>query len=140
MTSHGELTSGQAAAAAGVSRKAMRIYEEKGLVMPCGRTPAGYRLYGADEINTLRFIRRARLLGLGLDEIAGIVAQHHRGGPVCPNVKRRLTERVQEIDQTIRDLEALRQNLVRSISECTTEAIPDVPSWCPIVDRVAAGE
>lgn len=135
MTRHAGFSAGKAAAAAGVSRKAMRIYEAKGLVAPCERTPAGYRVYGQDEIDTLRFIRRARVLGLGLNDIAEIVAVHRHGKAVCPMVKSRLAERVQEIDETIRDLEALRASLVQSLGECT-EA--DDPSFCPIIDSAAA--
>src|SRR5829696_3657968 len=107
MAGQGGLTAGQAAAAAGVSRKAMRVYEDKGLVVPCRRTSAGYQLFGQDEIDTLRFIRRARVLGLGLDDIADILAEHRRGGPVCPTVNGHLRERVQQIDTAIRNLEAL---------------------------------
>jgi DNA-binding transcriptional MerR regulator len=135
MTSHSGLTAGKAAAAAGVSRQAMRIYEAKGLVAACGRTPAGYRVFGQDEIDTLRFIRRARVLGLGLDEIGEIVAQHRHGGAVCATVKQQLAERVKEIDKTIRDLEALRRRLVQSLGECTES---NDPSFCPVIDSAAA--
>jgi DNA-binding transcriptional MerR regulator len=107
------------------------------LVAPWGRTSAGYRLFGQDEIDTLRFIRRARVLGLGLDEIADILAEHRRGGPVCPTVKGRLAERVQQIDKAIRDLEALRRCLVEAVGECA-EASRDHPSVCPIIDGAAA--
>lgn len=137
MAGQGGLTAGQTAAAAGVSRKAMRIYEDKGLVVPRGRTSAGYRLFGQDEIATLRFIRRARLLGLGLDDIADILAQHRQGGPVCPTVKGHLGERLQQIDKAIRDLEALRRCLVEAVGECAETSRG--PSVCPIVDGAAAG-
>ncbi|WP_409473638.1 MerR family DNA-binding transcriptional regulator [Streptomyces sp. HC307] len=39
------LTIGQAAKAAGVTRKAMRVYEARGLLPAAERTAAGYRLY-----------------------------------------------------------------------------------------------
>lgn len=137
MAGHGGLTAGQAAVAAGVSRKAMRIYEDKGLVVPRRRTSAGYRLFDQDEIDTLRFIRRARVLGLGLDHIADILAQYRRGEPVCPTVKGRLADQVQQIDKAIRDLEALRRCLVEAVGECTEAS--GGPSVCPIIDGAAAG-
>ena len=43
------LTAGQAASRAGITRKALRLYVAKGLVDEPPRTPAGYRLYGADD-------------------------------------------------------------------------------------------
>ena len=137
MAGRGGLTAGQAAAAAGVSRKAMRVYEDKGLVVPSGRTSAGYRLFGPHEVDTLRFVRRARVLGLGLDDIADILALHRRGGPVCPTVKEHLSDRVQQIDTAICELEALRRCLQDAVGECS-EASED-PSVCPIIDGAAAG-
>nr|WP_279323412.1 MerR family transcriptional regulator [Actinomycetospora cinnamomea] len=128
------LTAGQAAAAAGVSRKAMRIYEDRGLVVPLCRTAAGYRLFGQDEVDTLRFIRRARVLGLKLDDIADILAEHRRGGPVCPTVKGRLVERVREIDKAIDDLAALRRCLIEAVGECAEVTSQDRAAVCPVIE------
>ena len=57
-------TVGAAAKAVGVSAKAIRIWEAKGLLPPAGRTEAGYRLFTDDDIEILRFIIRAKTLGL----------------------------------------------------------------------------
>ena len=54
------MTVGRAAQAAGLTRKAVRLYEERGLLPPAQRTAAGYRLYNQDDVDTLTFIRRAR--------------------------------------------------------------------------------
>lgn len=48
----------------GLTRKALRHYEEVGLVGPDERTAAGYRRYGPEALRRLELIRRARLLGL----------------------------------------------------------------------------
>jgi MerR family transcriptional regulator, copper efflux regulator len=128
------LTSGRAARAGGVSRKALRIYEEKGLVAASAHTAAGYRLYDDDQVQALRFIRQARHLGLGLDEVADILAQYRAGGPVCPTVKGRLAERVREIDDAMRDLAALRRSLLDALGECAEQEVDD-PSICPIIDH-----
>jgi predicted transcriptional regulator len=56
------LTIGQAAQAAGVTRKAVRVYEAKGLLAAADRTIAGYRLYTERDVELLTFIRRARTL------------------------------------------------------------------------------
>ena len=90
----------QAGRAAGVTRKAIRVYEARGLLSPTERTAAGYRLFSDTEVDTLRFIRRARSLGLGLDEIAEVLAERRDGGAPCASVRGRLAERVAEIDSS----------------------------------------
>ncbi len=67
-------TAGRAAARAGISRKALRVYLERGLVADPERTPAGYRLYTPEGVAVLTFIRQARALGLHLDDIADLRA------------------------------------------------------------------
>jgi len=62
------LTRGQCADITGLSAKAIRYYEEQGLVSP-QRNEAGYRLYGAKEIALLYQIKQLKLTGLGLREI-----------------------------------------------------------------------
>jgi len=65
---------GELAAAAGVSVKAVRYYEEIGVLAPPARTSSGYRDYDIEACDRLAFIRAARAVGLTLGEIRGIVA------------------------------------------------------------------
>jgi DNA-binding transcriptional MerR regulator len=54
---------GAVARASGLSIKMIRHYESIRLLSQVARTLANYRIYGANEVNTLRFIKRARSLG-----------------------------------------------------------------------------
>lgn len=102
---------GKAAAAAGVSAKAVRLYEAKGLLPPAPRTEAGYRLYTDHDIDTLRFIRQAKALGLSLTEIRDVLDLRRAGTVPCRHVVALLDQRVREVDATIAELRQLRRTL-----------------------------
>ena len=70
---------GAAAARAGVSERALRYYQEIGLLTPCGRTPGGMRRYSEDDLARVARIRELQsLLGLDLDEIAVVLQSEDR--------------------------------------------------------------
>jgi len=102
------------ARAAGVSTKAVRLYEARGLLPVAPRTAAGYRVFTESDVDTVRFIRRARSLGLGLglDAAAEILATHRSGAAPCDRTGQLLDQRIAEIDHTLRELRELRATLV----------------------------
>jgi MerR family copper efflux transcriptional regulator len=104
-------TLAQAAAAAGVTRKAIRVYEARGLLTLAERTVAGYRLFTDTDIDTLAFIRRARTLGLRLDDIGDILAIRKGGIAPCDIVNALIDARLHDIGQAITDLQLLRATL-----------------------------
>lgn len=67
------LSPAEAARQLGVSIKALRLYEERGLLQP-GRTQAGWRAYGPGEMARARDIAALRALGLSLAQIADAIA------------------------------------------------------------------
>lgn len=71
MSNHG-LSASEAAERLGVTTKALRLYERRGLVTP-GRTAAGYRTYGPDEILRASEIVALRALGLSLAQVARVL-------------------------------------------------------------------
>jgi MerR family transcriptional regulator, copper efflux regulator len=122
-----ELTIGQAAAAAGLTRKAIRVYETKGLLAPADRSPTGYRLYDQRHVELLTFIRRARTLGLHLDDIRKVLDIRSGGIPPCATVRDVLDERIADIDATVEELLSLRRSLVgtrRRADNCCTDDKP----------------
>ena len=105
------VTIGDAAAHAGVSPKAIRLYEQRGLLEPTLRTDAGYRTYGPEDLAVLRFIRQAKAVGLRLDEVARIIDLQRTGQQPCATVIQLLDTRLSDIDRQLVDLTTLRATL-----------------------------
>lgn len=133
-TVDGHWTVSHAATKAGTTRKAIRLYEAKGLLPPTGRTEAGYRLFGTEDIEVLRFIRRARGLGLSLSEIGDILELQRGGEQPCDHVIAVLDEHLYQIDKTIEELTELRSTL-NSMRARADEAwcTPDDGAICRII-------
>ena len=98
---------------AGLSTKAIRYYEDVGVLPEPARTPAGYREYPPETIDRLRFIRAAQAIGLTLGEIREIVAYRDRGEIPCAHVVDLIKRRAAQIDAQITELEAMRTDLRR---------------------------
>ncbi len=108
----GTTTVGRAARRTGLTEKAIRLYESRGLLEPAERTVAGYRRYSDEDIAVLLFIRQAKALGLRLEEIKDIIDLQRQGAQPCEKVLRVVASHIHEIDRTIADLKALRLSLV----------------------------
>ncbi len=106
---------GELAAKSGVAAKTIRFYEGAGVLPAPSRGANGYRLYGADALDLLRFVRQARGLGLTLGEIKELVAIRRRGEIPCRHVYRLIEEKAAEFERKLKDLAELRAVLRRSL-------------------------
>ncbi|WP_344332921.1 MerR family transcriptional regulator [Kitasatospora putterlickiae] len=61
---------GDAAAAAGTTPRALRFYEQRGLLPPPARTASGQRAYGPETVTRVRVIRTLLALGLTVEDLA----------------------------------------------------------------------
>ncbi len=103
---------GEVANASNLSVKTIRYYEQIGLLAPtvC-RAESGYRLFNAEVLNRLSFIKRAQSLGLSLMEIKDILHVHDRGILPCGEMKHHLQAKVDAINHQIGALLTLRSEL-----------------------------
>jgi len=106
------MTVGTVAEAAGVSPKAVRLWEARGLLPPAERTEAGYRVFTDEDVAVLRFIRQAKALDLTLAEIKDILDLQRNGAAPCGRVTALLDSRIADIDRTLADLRQLRRTLI----------------------------
>ncbi len=98
----------------GLPDRTVRYYDRIGLVTPHERTPAGYRIYSAEDEGKLRFVRQAKGLGFTLNEIRELIAAAESGscGEVAPELDRLLGDKIDQIDARIEELGAFRERLV----------------------------
>ena len=126
------VTIGRAATAAGLTAKAVRLYERRGLLVAAPRTAAGYRLYTDTDIARLRFIATARRLGLHVDQIAEILATARDGQRPCTTTRAILERRIGEIDDLIAGLSGLRASLANARD--TIGDADAAAAICPVIE------
>ena len=128
-------TVGKAARAAGLSAKAVRLYEARGLLPEAERTEAGYRTYTDEDIAVLRFIRQAKTLGLSLGEIRDVLDIRRGGTAPCCHVVALLDQRIREVDHTITELRQLRHALAGTRAHAAQYQAEDTDGVCGIIEH-----
>ena len=107
------LNASEAARRLGVSTKALRLYEERGLVAP-NRTAAGWRAYGPDDMARAAEIVALRALGLSLAEVTRVLGGDCRGlEPALAAHQATLEGRIRQLGGTIEKVYRLRADLAR---------------------------
>ena len=105
------LRSGQLALLTGVSPDLLRHYERIGILPTPVRALNGYRLYAPQMAARVRAVRRSVWLGFSLAELSRIFAVRDRGGIPCGNVRVLAGEKLRCVEQSLRELKALRRQL-----------------------------
>lgn len=124
---------GEAAKASGISAKMIRYYESIDLIPAGRRTDAGYRVYGENDLHTLRFVKRARLLGFSLEQIRDLLSLWQNKARASADVKTIAMGHVAELNQRIAELTDMRDTLQTLASCCHGDHRPD----CPILQNLA---
>lgn len=122
----------------GVPHKTIRYYEEIELLPRPQRMANGYRVYSQEDVERLQFIRRARTLGFALDEIAEILAFRERQEPPCSHVLALICHKIDEIENQIRDLTLIRDEL-KALHEAGRKLPEDVMMRACVCHLVQTG-
>ncbi|GLO51666.1 HTH-type transcriptional regulator HmrR [compost metagenome] len=126
---------GQAARRSGLSTKMIRYYESIGLLKPATRSDSGYRLYQAEDLHSLAFIKRSRDLGFSLEEVGKLLTLWQDRQRASADVKALATQHIAELNRRIEELVSLRDTLGELVSHCQGDERPD----CPILKDLANG-
>ena len=119
----------------GIKVVTIRYYEKTGLLPAPVRSDSGQRLYDAEAVARLRFVRRARELGFALPRIRELIEMSRRGGTDCAGVDRIAEAHLAEVEARVADLRALAEELRTIISRC--HGAGDVGA-CRVIEALAA--
>jgi DNA-binding transcriptional MerR regulator len=111
---------GKAAKVAGVSVDTIRFYQKLGLIKSAGRSAGGYRLFDAEDIHDLTFVRHAQELGFSLTQVKELLAlrqKHH----VCSEVQSMLKRKLGDVREKINSLSRLEAELAKAFRNCNRE-------------------
>lgn len=127
---------GELAAAVGVSTDTVRYYERLNLLPHADRTRSGYRLYSQDDVERLRFIKRAQTLGLSLEEIKALLPERGSGLAECRQVRDLLDAKIAELDAKIMEAQDFRAMLATYKEECEEALTGKRGDCCPVLSEI----
>jgi MerR family mercuric resistance operon transcriptional regulator len=107
------MTIGDLARAAGVPTSTVRYYERAGLLRPRARSASNYRLYSAEDLHRLRFIRAAQATGFTLEDITHLLRP-----AFCHRVQKLIGDRLGQVEARMKELRHVRRVLRQSLEQC----------------------
>jgi MerR family transcriptional regulator, copper efflux regulator len=126
----GTLTIGDVAEQAQVHSETLRYYERRGLVARPARSRSNYRLYPEETVRRVRFIKRAQALGFSLRDIKELLSLRADPNVDCADVRARAEAKMQDIDDKIASLSAMKAALSTLVAQCSGEG---PLTACPIL-------
>ena len=123
---------GALAKKAGITPDAIRFYERNALLRPPTRSAGGFRLYENADLETVAFIQRVKSLGFRLTEIRSLLELRGKRLQPCAPVRRRLQQKLADVDRKLADLRKLERELRRALRSCNRE-LRNPSAHCPIL-------
>jgi DNA-binding transcriptional MerR regulator len=116
----------------GLSVDAIRFYERNALLPRPPRTQGGFRQFDESDVETLGFIRRVQNLGFTLREIRDLLELRRTRLQLCAPVRRRLQEKLADVQRKLSDLQKLEHELRMALRGCNKE-MRKRSAHCPIL-------
>lgn len=126
---------GKLAREADVNITTIRYYERRGLMPEPERLASGYRVYPADSVTRLRFIKNAQILGFSLEEIEQLLSLRVDADVNCAEVQQQARDKISAIEDKIQLLRQMQDALARLAQMCDSGFAAD---GCPFIDALEA--
>ena len=133
---------GEVALQTGLSIHTIRFYEAERLIPGAPRTESGYRLYSTENIEQLKFIKKAQELGFSLKEIRELLVLSDHNTDACWHVKALVEEKLTSVREKRRRLEAMERELTRILADCKRELkrhAAGQEEHCPVLTKLDRG-
>jgi Cu(I)-responsive transcriptional regulator len=113
----------------------VRYYERIGLLPKPSRTGGNYRTYAAQDVERLKFIRHARGLGFDIADIRSLLDLSEHPERECSEVDQIATRHLQSVENKLRQLEQLQQELIRMLKQCRGGQVADCHILLALAER-----
>jgi MerR family mercuric resistance operon transcriptional regulator len=127
---------GEFARQTGCNIETIRYYERIGVLPRAARTAGRYRMYGDDDVRRLRFVRRARELGFGLEEVRLLLTFTTEADGSCAEVRTMAVRHLDLVRTKIADLRRIEEFLDRFVRQCR----PETGERCAILEALLVEE
>lgn len=124
---------GEAAKKSNVTVKAIRYYERIGLIPEAGRNEGKFRIFPAETVERIEFIKRAQTLGFTLEEIGEMLAVYDQGDCTCGQVRDSVESKVGVIERKLRELKSLRRDLLAVMVRLADRDRERSTTICPVI-------
>lgn len=110
---------GEVAVHSGVSVDTVRYYERLKLLPRASRSSGGYRIFPAETVERIRFIKQAQETGFSLDEVKQLFSTG--GTNQCQAVRELLLKKLVELETKIEQMRTFKGILTHHLTGCENE-------------------
>ena len=116
--------------------KAVRYYDNIGLVKSHQNNLSGYREYNEEDVLKLKFVGKARKFNFSIDECRELLSLYENKSRPSKDVKKLTLEKISQIDEKLKQLQNLKDELSYLVDNCQGDDRPN----CPILDALSKNE
>ncbi len=124
---------GKASKLSELTVKAVRYYDNIGLVKPHQNIFSGYREYKEEDVLKLKFVGKARKFNFSINECRELLSLYENKSRTSKDVKKLTIEKINQIDEKLKQLQNLKDELTYLADNCHGDDRPN----CPILNALS---